>query len=173
MKKVIAVLAAVLVTCLFAIPVMAQLALSPATVTVDVPADGSSQLEFTVYDFSGDLEIDLEDIPLTVEPAEISVTAGAEGSKVVVTLHGDETLSAQTYEGFIRFLARTGGMVAMGIKVRATVNHTTDQEPPPSEGEDPPPATPTELPILQLAGIAAGTAITIALIVVLARRRRA
>jgi len=78
----------------------------------------------------------------------------------------------------------TGGMVAMGIKVKATVNHiasgqplpqTTPQESPtPPAPPGPPPATSgtTEWPILPLAGIAAGTAIVITLIVVFARRKR-
>jgi len=179
-KRFAALLIAVIVTGFCAAPVLAQgLGISPPSVEFDVPADGSSQVEFLVYDFTGDLEISLEDIPLTVEPTTVPVTAKEEGTKVVLTFYGDESLGSKTYEGKIRFLAMTGGMVAMGIKVKATVNHIAG-EPLPEEvpAEEapatpgPPPAKTAEWPILPLAGIAAGTAIIITLIVVLARRRR-
>jgi len=156
-KKVIALGVALILIGLYAVPVTAQsLQLSPASVEVDVPADGSNRVEFFVFDFTGELEIDLEDIPLTVEPENVSVSAGQEGSKVVLTLSGDETLGSETYEGYIRFLARTGGMVAMGIKVRATVNHIAE------DGSSP------VMPLV--IGIAAAAAVVAAVIVL--RRRR-
>ncbi|MBA7618771.1 hypothetical protein ES703_26103 [subsurface metagenome] len=172
-------------------PVLAAgLSISPPSVEFDVPADASSQVEFLVYDFTGDLEISLEDIPLRVEPATVPVTAKEGGTKVVLTFYGDESLGSTIYEGKIRFLAMTGGTVAMGIKVRATINHIADgiaqgdgnsipdEEAPPPEQLAPaptpsPPApvpTATELPII-IAGIAAATAILITLIVLLSRRR--
>ncbi len=198
MKRIIGTLAAVIVALLLASPVLAAgFSLSPATVEFDVPADGSSQVEFLVYDFTGDLEISLEDIPLRVEPITVPVTAKEEGTRVVLTFYGDESLGSKIYEGKIRFLAKTGGMVAMGIKVKATVTNLVEGESPvlaTPEGSQPPEETPPEqtppeqtppeqappeqapiigeLPIVQLAGIIAGTAIVITLIVVLARRRR-
>jgi len=126
-EKVIAVAVALVLIGACAVPVTAQsLQLSPASVEVDVPTDGSVDVEFFVFDFSGDLEIDLENIPLTVEPEKISVNATAGGTKVVLTLYGDDTLRSETYDGYIRFLARGSGMVAVGIKVRATVNHIAE-----------------------------------------------
>ncbi|GAI26529.1 unnamed protein product, partial [marine sediment metagenome] len=168
----------------------AGLRISPPSVEFDVPSDGSSQVEFLVYDFTGELQISLEDIPLTVEPTTVPVTAKEEGTRVILTLYGDESLGSKIYQGKIRFLAMTGGSVAMGIKVRATINHIASGQPllevtspvpeealpesPSEEATAPPEQAPTttELPILLLAGIAAGTAIIITLIVVLARRRR-
>ncbi len=159
MKKVIALAVALVLLGLYAGPVTGQsLQLSPASVEVDVPADGSSQVEFYVFDFTGDLEIDLENIPLTVEPEKVSVDAGPEGSKVVLTLYGDETLRSETYEGYIRFLARGTGMVATGIKVRATVNHIAENA-----------AFPT-IPLV--IGIAAAAAVAAAVLVLRRRRSR-
>ncbi len=196
MKKLIGLLTAVMLVVLCAVPVLAAgLAISPPSVEFDVPADGSAKVEFVVYDFTGDLEISLEDIPLRVEPTTVPVTAKEEGTKVVLTLYGDESLGSKVYKGKIRFLAMTGGSVAMGIKVRATINHIASGQPllevtsPVPEGaspeeaaveqapseEAPTPLSPsetTELNIPLLAGIAAGTAIVITLIIVLARRRR-
>ena len=187
MKRVIALFAAITLIALCALPALAQgLGISPPSVEFDVPADGSTEVEFLVYDFTGNLEISLEDIPLTVEPTTVSVTAKEEGSEVVLTFYGDKSLGSQVFNGKIRFLAKTGGMVAMGIKVKATINHiaagqplpqTTPQESPPAPAPPapaPPPATSgtTEWPVVPLAGIAAGTVIVITLIVVLARRRR-
>jgi len=168
----------------------AGLSISPASVEFDVPADGSTEVEFLVHDFTGDLEISLEDIPLTAEPTTVPVTAKEGGTKVVLTFYGDESLGSKIYEGKIRFLAMTGGTVAMGIKVRATVNQIAAGQPlsevtspvqeeaaaeQASSGETPAPLSPsetTELNIPLLAVIAASTAIIITLILVVARRSR-
>jgi len=132
-RKGIALAAALVVLGLCAAPVAAQsLQVSPSSVQLDVPAEGSSEVEFYVFNFAGDLEISLEDIPLTVSPETVSVNATGGSSRVVLTLYGDETSGTETYQGYIRFLSRTGGMVATGIKVRATVNHIAEDEPSPA-----------------------------------------
>jgi hypothetical protein len=182
-KRVIASFTAITLIFLCALPALAQgLGISPPSVEFDVPANGKTEVEFLVYDFTGNLEISLEDIPLRVEPTTVPVTAKEEGTTVVLTFYGDESVGSQVFNGKIRFLAMTGGTVAMGIKVKATINHmaggelpqTTPQESPPPAPPGPPPATSgaTEWPIIPLAGIAAGTAIVLTLIVVVARRRR-
>lgn len=124
MRKLAASLAAAILLLLYTAPGLAQgLGISPGIVEFDVPANGSATVEFLVYDFSGDLEISLEDIPLTVEPETVHVIASEEGTPVELTFYGNESLGSQVFEGKIRFLALTGGTVATGIKVRATVNH--------------------------------------------------
>lgn len=187
MKRFIALFVTVILIVLCAAPALAAgLSISPPSVEFDVPAGGSTEVEFLVYDFNGDLEISLEGIPLEVEPTTVPVTAKVEGTEVVLTFYGDESLDSQVFNGKIRFLAMTGGTVAMGIKVRATVNHIASGQPllevtspvpeeaPPEASAPQAPATTetAELNIPLLAGIAAGTAIVITLIVVLARRRR-
>lgn len=208
MKRFIALFAAAILMVLCTTPVLAAgLSISPPSVELDVPADGIAEVEFLVYDFTGNLEISLEDIPLKVEPTTVPVTSKEEGTRVVLTFYGDESLGSKIYQGKIRFLAMTGGMVAMGIKVKATVTNLVEgespvlatpeesqqpllevtspvpeeappeQAPPPSaEASAPPPAPATtqtaELNIPVLAGIAAGAAIVITLIVVFVRRPR-
>lgn len=191
MKRILALVLTVILAFLLASPVVAAgLTISPPSVEFDVPADGSTEVEFLVYDFTGDLEISLEDIPLRVEPTTVSVTAKEEGTTVVLTFYGDESVGSQVFTGKIRFLALTGSTVAMGIKVKATVNHiatgeplpqTTPQESPPEGAPAPPeqalgpPApsqTTTEWPTLQMVGIIAGAAIIVAVIVTRSRRRR-
>lgn len=194
MKKIITLLIAVTLMVLCATPVLAAgLGISPPSVEFDVLANGSTEVEFLVYDFTGDLEISLEDIPLRVEPTIISVAEEEGGTKIVLTLYGDKSLGSQTYEGKIRFLAVTGGTVAMGIKVRATVHHIATSQPPLEEVEEEIVEEEEEIPILYweeegtsptvasegdsfpvipVAGIAAGTVIVITLIVVIARRSR-
>lgn len=225
MKRFIGLFTAVILMVLCATPALAAgLRISPPSVELDVPADGSSEVEFLVYDFTGDLGISLENIPLRVEPTTVPVTAKEEGTRVVLTFYGDESLGSKIYEGKIRFLAMTGGTVAMGIKVRATVTNLVEgQTPVPATPEEsqpvtetsapeeasteevtetlpeespsgaqvvepsqevektspeqtspvPPPALgKTEWPILPIVGIAAGAAIVITLIIVIARRRR-
>jgi len=182
MRRVIALFTAITLIALCALPALAQgLGISPPSVEFDVPAEGSTEVEFLVYDFTGDLEISLEDIPLRVEPTTVSVTAKEEGTKVVLTFYGDDSVGSQVFNGKIRFLAMTGGTVAMGIKVKATINHIAAGEPlpktSPTSPERPSPPIPpsssgTKWPVIPLAGIAAGAAIVITIIVMVARRRR-
>ena len=142
MKKFIALFTAVILIGLCATPVLAAgLIISPPSVEFDVPADGSAEVEFVVYDFTGDLQISLEDIPLRVEPTTVPVTAKEEGTRVVLAFYGDESLGAQVFNGKIRFLAMTGGTVAMGIKVKATINHIAAVP-----GESAPAPAPTPAP---------------------------
>lgn len=150
---------AIALVVLCAAPALAAgLSISPPTVEFEVPADSSSQVEFLVYDFTGDLKISLEDIPLRVEPTTIPVTAEEEGSRIVLIFYGNESLGSQVYQGKIRFLAMTGGTVALGIKVRATVNHIEEVSAP--------------FPVLPVVAVAAGAVIIIAIVIVVARRRQ-
>jgi len=222
-KRFIAVFAAIILIVLCATPALAAgLSISPPSVELDVPADGSAKVEFLVYDFTGDLNISLENIPLKVGPTTVPVTAKEGGDRVVLTLYGDESLGSRIYKGKIRFLAMTGGTVAMGIKVKATVTNLVEGKTPvlatPEESQPPAPApaastppvpsppvpsppaptppippvptlpvpsTPAPapapppapapsqpFPVILVAGIAAGTAIVITIIVVVARRPR-
>jgi len=135
-RKLAASLAAVVLILICAAPALAQgMGISPGTVEFEVPAHGTATVAFLVYDFSGDLQISLEDIPLTVEPETVHVTASEDGTPVEVelTFYGDESLGSQVFNGKIRFLALTGGTIATGIKVRATVNHIVAGQPIPGE----------------------------------------
>lgn len=132
MKKIAALATAVMLILLCATPALA-FGVSPPSMEFDVPAEGSTKVEFAVYDFTGDLQVSLEDIPLKVEPTTVSVAAGDEGTTVELTFYGDETLGSQVYNGYVRFLAMTGGTVAMGIKVRAKVTNIVAGQPVPQE----------------------------------------
>lgn len=200
MKRFIAILAAaVVVALLLGSPVLAaSLGISPTHVEFEVPADGSATANFEVHWFSGDLKVSLVDIPLSVEPQTIHIERSSEPVDIELTIYGDESLGSRIYDGYVRFLGMSGGTVAVAVKVKAKVTNLVEGETPvlaiPEESQmpaptpsapetappeqappGPPPAAPsgtTELPILLLAGIAAGTAIVITLIVVLVRRPR-
>jgi len=161
-------------------PVLAAgLGISPSSVEFDVPADGSTQVEFTITNFSGELQISLEDIPLRVEPTTVPVTASAGGTKIVLTFYGDESLGSEVFNGKIRFLAMTGGSVAMGIKVIATVSHVGPKSPEQATQEQSPttPAPqaetaerPLPTPIIAAVGLVFVAAIAV-IITLLVRRR--
>jgi len=137
-KRFIGLLTAVTLIVLCAAPALAAgLSISPPWVEFDVPAEGSTEVEFLVYDFTGDVGISLENIPLRVEPTTVPVTAEEGGTRVVLTFYGDESLGSRIYQGKIRFLVMTSGTVAFGIKVRATVTNLV-------EGQTPVLATPEE-----------------------------
>ena len=188
MKKFIAILAAVVLLLLLASPVMAaSLGISPSSVEVNVPGDGSATANFQVHYFSGDVQVSLVDIPLRVEPGTIHVEALSEPVDIEVTIYGDESLGSLVYNGYIRFIGMSGGSVATGVEVRATVTHIVEGQPVPEEPS--PEETPAEqaatgeseqssplpsqsFPVLPVAGIAAGAAIVITLIGVLVRRPR-
>ncbi len=118
MKRIIPILA-MLLAVLVATPVSASsLGISPTgPLELNVPSNGEGTLDFTVIGVTGNLHIDLEDIPLSLTPSNVSVV---NGQVVAVTIHGNGTNNI--YEGKIRFLATSGDNVAVGIKVRLTVN---------------------------------------------------
>lgn len=180
MKKLAALVAIVLVL----LPASTLLAFSfgigPPEVDFEVTADGSTVVAFYVTsDFNGSLEVSLEDIPLDFEPKEVAIAAGDSNKKVEITFYGDQSLGTNTYEGKVRFLAMTGGNVATGVKIRATVNHTVDQpeEPyvPPGQNNSSSSQTSSgddELPIIPVVGLLCGTAVIITLILVKNRSKK-
>jgi len=91
---------------------------------VEVPGDGSGEAEFTIVDpdFTGDIEINLEDIPLQYEPKTVSVDEDVD-KKVVVTLYGDESTGSINFTGKITFLPVSEAMFAPGIKVTTLIIH--------------------------------------------------
>lgn len=122
--------AAVISLLLCVAPVVASgLTIGPAEVELDVPAAGSATIEFFVSDFTGDLEISLEDIPLTVEPGVVHVEAPENNALLELTLYGNESLGDCVFDGKILFLAQSSGSIAYGIKVKATVNHINAGQP--------------------------------------------
>ncbi len=144
MNKFVAIFIGVVLALLGASPALAaSFSLSPAEVQFDVPADGSRTLTFLVYDYAGDFDISLEDIPLRVEPQKVSVTASSEGTPVELTFYGDSSLGPQVFQGTIVFLAGSGGNIAFGVKVIATVNQVAADEPPPETTPAPPEAVPS------------------------------
>jgi len=131
MKAIPVLVVAVMLTLLLTVPALAaSLSISPEKVEFEVPADGSAEVTFTAFKYNGDLTIDCENIPLKVEPTTVSVKAKEGGDTFALTFYGDESLGSKIYEGKIRFLATTGGMVAMGIKVRASVTNLVEGETP-------------------------------------------
>lgn len=131
MRKFLVLSAVIALLAGWATPALADgFGISPAEVEFEVPADASQKVDFMAYNFSGNLEISLENIPLRVEPTTIPINAPASGVKISLTFYGDESLGSRIYQGKIRFLASTGSMVATGIKVRATVTNMVEGETP-------------------------------------------
>ncbi len=132
MKKIGMLLVAIAIAVMLsATPVLAaSMAIGPPSVEFSVPANGSTEVEFYTSDFSGKLNISLENIPLKVEPTTIAVK---DGDKVILTFYGDESLGSQVFDGEIRFLAIIGDSVGMGIKVKAKVTVEGPSLPPKTE----------------------------------------
>jgi ABC-type transport system substrate-binding protein len=131
MKKLIIVLAALLAFFVLAGPALAaSLGMSPSSVTVEVPAEGNATVAMTAYYYTGDVEVSLEGIPLTVTPANVHVDALDNPQPFALTIHGDPSLGSKIYDGYIRFQGSTDGMIAVAVKVKAHVtNLVAGQEP--------------------------------------------
>jgi len=185
MKRFIGIMAAVALVLALASPLLAaSLGISPSNTELEVPGDGSTAANFQVHYFSGDVQVSLVDIPLRVEPEVLHVDALDEPVDVQLTIYGDESLGSQVYNGYIKFLGMTGETVAIAVQVKAKINHIVAGQPlpqetpreealPPEEVPAPPGPAETEgFPLIPIAGIAAGAAILITLIVVFARRPR-
>ena len=118
--------------------VAASLGVSPSSVELEVPADGSATANFQVHYYLGDVKISLVDIPLTVEPETIYVDALAEPVDIEVTVHGDPSLGSQVYDGYIRFLGMSGETISVAVKVKAKMTNVVEGQAIPLEkgGED-------------------------------------
>lgn len=107
-----------LLTCLFclmATPVYAgSFGISPAIISVKAIPGGSSTFYFTPSSYSGLIEIGSEGMPVTVSP--LSVTAIA-GNSVPVVISCNSDANPGTYDGRIKFLAKSGNNVLAGINV--------------------------------------------------------
>ena len=174
LKKLIGILAAIAVSLLLAAPLLAaSLGISPSHTELEVPADGSATASFQVYYFSGDLQVSLVDIPLTVKPDIIHVDAsGDKAADIQLTIYGDESLGSQVYDGYVRFLGSTGGTVAVAVKVKAKVTNVVEGQPIPKEASPPEQSAPpestgpsSEQPTPEKQGGIAGLSSTMAIII--------
>jgi hypothetical protein len=152
MKKLALILAALLAVFMISGPALAaSLGMSPSKVEVEVPADGSATVDLKAYYFSGDIQITLVDIPLTVTPETVHVDAIDNPQDFTLTIHGDPSLGSKIYDGYIRFLGGSGEMIAVAVKVKARVtNLVAGQEPvlvAPPTTSTPAAAAPTETPV--------------------------
>lgn len=93
---------------------------------ITLPQDGTvtANVYITTH-YDGKLIIGTENLPFTVEPAEIQVTSTDKDRKVELVFHGNESVEGGQYAGKITFLAYQGGNVAYGVKIKANVTQTT------------------------------------------------
>jgi len=103
-----------------------SLGVSPTQVELEVPGNGSAVVNVKIHYFDGDVEITLVDIPLRVEPSTIHVEASDEPVVVELTVYGEHALDTQVYDGYIRFIAVTGGAATGGVQVIAKVTNIAD-----------------------------------------------
>ena len=134
--KLKAIIGCVLVTSLLSVaaPALAlSLGVSPVQVELEVPGDGSTTTNVKIHYFSGDVEISLVDIPLRIEPSTIHVDASNEPVVVELTVYGNHSLDTQVYDGYIRFIAVSGGAATGGVQVIAQITNIADGIAPPEE----------------------------------------
>lgn len=103
-----------------------SLGVSPAHLELEVPGDGSATTNVKIHYFSGDVKISLINIPLRIEPSTVHVEASNEPVDVELTIYGDDSLGSQVYDGFIRFIAVSGGAATGGVQVIAKVTNVSD-----------------------------------------------
>jgi len=88
-KVLVVVLTIAAVAVLSCVSVAQQPRISPESIEFDVPIDNSTEVEFTVYDFTGDIEISLYDMGLIeVVPAKVNVAASAVGTPIKLRFYG-------------------------------------------------------------------------------------
>lgn len=118
---------------LVATPALAlSLGVSPTHVELEVTGDGTTTVSVNIHYFSGDVDISLVNIPLRVEPSTIHVDASGEPVAIELTIYGNHSLDTQVYDGYIRFIAVSGGAATGGVQIIAKVTNVADGIPAPS-----------------------------------------
>jgi len=102
---------------------------SPLRVELEVPSEGSVTTDIKIHYFTGDVQISLIDIPLRIEPSIIHVDALDNPIPIELTIYGDSSLGSQEYDGYIRFVAVSGGAATGGVQVIAKVTNLVDGVP--------------------------------------------
>ena len=114
----------ILIVSTMPLPRAEALGIGPPSFELNLQMDGSNST--TVYfnsdGVTGELIIGKEDLPFRIEPSRINMTSGDVNVPVEITFYGNETLEPGVYEGKVTFIAYSGGFVAVGIKIRATIN---------------------------------------------------
>lgn len=172
-------------------PVLAlSIGVSPTHIEFEVPSTGSATIKVKIHYFDGDVNISLIDIPLRIEPETVNVKALNEPVEIELTIYGDKSLGSQIYNGYIRFIAVSGGAATGGVQVIAKITNLVEGEIPmqavpeevqeteeilteeasTGESEESSPTPSSSFPVIPVAGIAAGTIVVITLIIVFARR---
>ena len=114
---------------LVASPALAlSLGVSPTHVALEVPGNGSAIANVKMHYFTGDVKISLIDIPLRVEPEIIHVEASDKPVAIELTIYGDNSLGFQVYDGYIRFIAISGGAATGGVQVIAKVTNVVEEQ---------------------------------------------
>ena len=132
MKRLVIISAVIILVLAIVSPVMAaSLGVSPSSIELEVPGEGSITADLQVYYFSGDVQVNLVDIPLRVEPGILEVDALAEPEDVQITIYGNESLGSQVYEGFIKFTGMSDEMIAIAVQVRAKITNIVEGQPVP------------------------------------------
>jgi hypothetical protein len=89
---------------------------------VDVSAAGTNTtFVYITSHVNGTLVVGTENLPFNVEPAAIPITAADRNRKIELTVHGNASLTAGQYLGKLTLLLQTGGNVAHGVKINASV----------------------------------------------------
>ena len=159
LKAIIGSMLAVVVLTVASPALALSLGVSPTHLELNIPSDGSGTFVVDIYYFSGDVNISLIDIPLRVEPSTIHVEASDEPVAIELTIYGDNTLGSKIYDGYIRFIAVSGGAATGGVQVIAEVTNLVEgvtptkaliaEEPAPEvtppepAADEPAPASPT------------------------------
>jgi hypothetical protein len=101
--------------CFVSMPVDAgSFGLSPAIVSANINAGASKSFQFTISGYNGLVEISAESMPVNIVPSSITVIAE---TPITVTIICNNNATTGTYDGRIKFLAKSGNSVLSGINV--------------------------------------------------------
>ena len=104
--------------------------IGPPSVNLTVPIDGynTTTVFLTADGVEGKLIIGTDNNAFKVEPEELPIDPTYVNHPIEIKVYGNETLKPGVYPDKLTFIAFTGDIVSMGIKVKANV-HLYDPNP--------------------------------------------
>lgn len=123
MKKIFIAIIVTLILVLVPSQILAlSLAVSPARNKIILPMNGSYVAEYKIYQFVGNVTIQVRDLPIEVSPKSVNIISN--GQIVPITFYGNREVGKGKYNDYLKFTAIGDNNVGVAVECKLVINQT-------------------------------------------------